>query len=357
MKRARPEEEFRFEPEHTFRLASFGRDKNYHVLYLRPTILTADIGRLALVAFGRRIQLQPDGEAEVVPLRDRVYRVYDTHALAQDDTHTYACYVTDSIDASLHWLPRHVPNFERGVQFFPWDVNPEEQRIKVDSRRIAQCTPQWVRGEVTGTKAYNLIGFWVPTERQDPNWTLDGDRVFDAKSLENMQFGKDNEDLAVMLYIQHTGNKVRNVGSYRAPHPYPSNWTASPDGIVNGGQGVLEIKSSQKSLDMEPYFVPQVYMEMLCTSTQWTHVVRFCPPRARIYTVHRDPDLEARLLVLIKRGIENKDRLQRLVHTDQAYIDMRAELRRLAKSLPYEEVEASEPTRMLFEAYRTYRRL
>ena len=363
MKRAaRPEVVFQIEPPHsiTLRVASFGRDKNFHVLYFRPVILTADLDKFQLTVGTQCIPLKGTIEGECVSYLDRVYTVYDTHALAQDERWTYACYVELThddrikIDPSVHWLPANVPGYERGVSFYPWDINPEEYHIKINCRKIAQCTPQWVRGEVTGTKAYNLIGFWVPTEAQDPGWTLDGDKTFDARSLENMRFGKDSEDMATMIYIQHTGNQVRNVGSYRAPVPYSSSWTASPDGIVNGGQGVLEIKSSKRSLDMEAYFIPQVYLEMICTGTQWTDLVRFCPPRARIYRINRDVVLEARLLALIKRAVANKDHIQRLVHTDKEYIDMRAELKVMARNMTYEQVEANDETLTRFEAYKIY---
>lgn len=328
-------------------------------------------------------------------LMDRKYLVYETYTLAQDTEDagvTYALYINIQesahvrADMTLKWLPQHVKRLKNStLQFHPWDVDVTAYGLKLDTRTVPQRTPLWFksRGQVTGTKAYMLLGYWVPTKQEDPNWTLDGEKTFSEFQKRNMRFGVESEDKALLLYAHHFPHvEIELVGLCKAPPPLPGTWGASPDGILHdtshtwedipekirshwnkeewehrASHGVLEIKcTAQKNgMCMEPYYFPQVYMEMICTQTLWADVVRYTAHgNARVYRVYRHKPTEDTLVSLIKYALSKVDTLQDVVFSEASFIKMRDHFERVALTMPHVELELTgvyKELRSQFEQY------
>ncbi len=323
------------------------------------------------------------------------YHCYDTHALHTTGPAVQSLYLTlcnNSTD------PRQVLRLEPHVSmkrymealhrftalhWFPPDVSPSLYGLRIDPASIPQRTPLWfqMRGCMSGTKAYKLLGFYVPTLEQDPTWNINGtDETFDAQARARMRLGSLSEDCCAITYLHAFPlRSFAEVGWCDAPRTgvagalgYPIGWGASPDGVLTdpdmdwdavpddvrahwepllGGdcaaatprRGAAEFKTSRTKLSFEPYFLPQVAMEMIALGVVWCDLSRYRPHDiAHVYRVWRDPALEQRFMGLWRRAMScNSQELQRLVHTDRAYIDVRADLTRMARAMePYAKIDA-----------------
>lgn len=383
----------------TFETLRFGKDQDFYVLkFHRPGLQRADLYTFHILKddkeciYSTRISCAKDA-ADSVTLMDRCYKVFETYALGQDTEDvgiTYGLYFSIDheaskirVDMSLSWLPSQVFQFSRHVHFFPYDVDPTLYGLKVDTSKVPQRTPLWfkLRGEVSGTKAYQLLGFWVPSKQEDPNWTLDGDHVFDEQSKANMRFGSESEDKALMVYAHHSKHitKIQLTGWCKAPAPLPLSWGASPDGLVTDinytwsdvpedikqyyessslfdvRQGVLEIKCSRAKITLEAYFFPQVYMEMISTNRIWCDLVRYTPKKTRVYRIHRHKPTEDMLISLWKYARSNVDRLRDVIQ-EEAFVKIRNYFKRLASVMPFVELDTTEPLRSQISAYETYQK-
>jgi len=330
---------------------------------------------------------------------DRMYAVYETHQLwmdAENKNSVMALYIrleknvsgnniSPGVDMSLCWLPSRFgkEQFKR-VPFYPPDVVPEQHGIRVDASSIPQRTPIWklVRGPVSGTKAYKLMGYWVPTKKEDPTWSYTAEPVFNEFSKQNMRFGNASEDFAIMMMLLHAPNvKIELVGWCKGVG-VPVGWGASPDGIIHNKEvvvpesiqkhfvdtapfdytrGVLEIKSSQTSLALAPYYFPQVYMEMISTNTVWCDLVRYrrCRPHAnateyvheaRVFRIFRHRPTEESLVRLLKYALNNTHRLQDVVQ-EAPFVALRAHFKELSEITSYREIKFTPEMRIAFDAY------
>lgn len=336
---------------------------------------------------------------ETLHLLDRFYVVFETLQLCQseDETLTYSAYVQfnnngkiePAVDMTLHYLPQKFGARFKRIPYFPYDVDPTKYGIKVDTRKVAQRTPMWfkIRGDVSGSICPKFVGFWVPTKEEDPNWSIDAKVVFSARAKASMRMGRFSEENAFMLMLLNTEHiVVELVGWCDAPKPFPHGWGASPDGLLHDptmtwdrvpdsikqhldcaafdpSRGALEIKSSTKSLDMEAYFYPQVYMEMIATETCWCDLVRYRKTteqrqgkwiqhhHARIYRIFRHGPTEETLVALFKRSAANKSKLQSIIQ-EGAYCQMRDYLKKLATLAPYREISGTGDIFTEYEAYK-----
>ena len=92
------------------------------------------------------------------------------------------------------------------------------------------------------------------------------------------EYGQNHEPLALLGYINKTGNAVDEVGFF--VHPVYDWLGASPDGIVNN-ETVLEIKCpfslrnelrpQFKSVESQPHYYAQLQLEMACTGKKQAH--------------------------------------------------------------------------------------
>lgn len=402
----------------TFEVSRYGKEQNFYVLkFHRPGLKQPHLYSFYALNGNNEciysIKLAQGNPQETTALMDRTYQVYETYALGQDTETTHSMYfqiVQDSknkhneecskyrmcVDMTLSWLPKHITHFERGVKFFPYDVDPTKYGLKLNTTQIIQKTPIWfkVRGEVSGTKAYQLLGFWVPTEKEDPAWTLDGDHVFSEQSKANMRFGSESEDKGLLTYALNSKNisKIQLAGWCNAPPSagLPTGWGASPDGLVcepshtwseipesirkfyedslsvsplaSGSErnkfdptlGVLEIKSSPTKLSFEPYFFPQVYMEMIATHRIWCDLVRYTPTKIRVYRIYRHKPTEDTLISLWKNARKRVDNLRKTIQ-EEPYVKMRNYFKELAKSLTFTEIPTNRTEIKAYEEYQKER--
>src|SRR6185369_15745290 len=90
--------------------------------------------------------------------------------------------------------------------------------------------------------------------------------------------------------------------------------------------GACEFKTSRTKVALEPYFIPQMYMEMISLNVVWCDLIRYRPTSvhtpdngyvtqhtAHVYRIYRNQALEADLVRLWKRAHANVQQLQDIV--------------------------------------------
>jgi SAM-dependent methyltransferase len=276
------------------------------------------------------------------------------------------------VNTRLEFMARQLGERGRFLAWFPPDVDPAQWGLRLDPRHIPQKTPLWfkLRGDVSGSKAYSLLG-----------WFGGDDRLMTAFQKHAMRLGNLSEDLIILLYLHAFPNRVfEEMGWCQAPG-HPIGWGASPDGVIIDAQmtwdnvpmhvasqyskesrntiqitrGACEFKTSRTKLTVEGYFLPQVYMEMIALQVIWCDLVRFRPSRqwdattgawryndeAHVYRIFRDPSIEARLIPLWKRAHVNQHVLKQIV-CEEAFVSMRKELEQMAREqIPYRTIQVS----------------
>lgn len=170
------------------------------------------------------------------------------------------------------------------------------------------------KDKLFGDKAMTLI-YKVASERcllpsyieDDYLWEIYHEQV--SFTNKYMQFGKDNEDLAIEVYEGIKGVTCEEVPSVK--HPTISTFAASPDRLVTieGERIVCEVKCPKPEVFMEykhkivdnkslksvesKYFY-QVQAEMMCTGCKQADFIVFCPfLKPNIHIVRITADEEA----------------------------------------------------------------
>ena len=106
-----------------------------------------------------------------------------------------------------------------------------------------------------------------------------------------MRKGREREPLAVAAYEAVTGFLVESVGFVRDD---TCAMGCSPDGLVEGGAGLLEIKCPKPATHLKylregrlpPEYEPQVRHTALVTGVQWVDFVSWCeefPPALQLF--------------------------------------------------------------------------
>jgi len=205
------------------------------------------------------------------------------------------------LDMHLFCMPELLPAGSVFLRWFPPDIDPAQWGLHIDPRKIPQRTPLWfkLRAQLSGSEAVKRTGFFA------------NDKPMTAFNRNAMRLGSQSEDVAALMYLGHYGGARHFTEIGTVPVTGRPGWGASPDGLVtdsssNGQQGALEFKTSRTKLCMEPYFYPQLYMEMMALGVQWADLVRYRPARtwhakegkwhyldvAHVYRVNRDAALE-----------------------------------------------------------------
>ena len=173
---------------------------------------------------------------------------------------------------------------------------------------IEQRTPAWWDfkvGRVSGTRFGKLIsGRDNGLVYEIVNEMLDGHITPDEFENEAIQFGVENEPVAIDLYEQKTGLKFIRGGVIQSDI-YPSLHMASPDGITPDDRIVVEAKCTMDGNKQIQRFIegpekshlPQIINYFAASEkVQEVHWISFCPFRPeRPLVVHifkRDTVLE-----------------------------------------------------------------
>ncbi len=98
---------------------------------------------------------------------------------------------------------------------------------------------------------------------------------------EAMQRGTEIEPIARDAYCFHTGLNVVETGF--VAHPTIEFAGASPDGLIEGNKGLLEIKAPNSSTHIEyilagkppAKYVPQMAWQLACTGREWVDFVSY----------------------------------------------------------------------------------
>ena len=151
------------------------------------------------------------------------------------------------------------------------------------------------KGESFSQTAQSYI-YQVMAERNIAQRVIEDDDLFDlyieqtSPSSKAMQWGTDNEDDARDLYKATTGNKVTQCGSVE--HESIHNYAASPDGIVEDKDKIIEIKcptpytaftyqqtihDNESLKAVKPEYYWQVQAEMDCTGATACDFIVYCP--------------------------------------------------------------------------------
>lgn len=367
-----------------------GNDCQVYAIYFRPPLSRENAQESELETSSFSLPLFNEKTPQEIHILDRTYMLFPTHQLIfeRDNSNTVLGMFIEimytsfpHVSTALYFLPQLLgaDRFKDTV-FFPFDIDPKKYRLRIDSKTIPQRTPLWFkfRGPVTGTKMYTLLGFWVPTMAQDPTWTLDGPKIFSPQQRANMRFGSESEEYAILLYLNaYDTTRVEMIGWCNVPlnSHLPSDWGCSPDGLLiddslgwddmpdgyketfpllDPRRGALEIKSSKSSLSMQAYFIPQVYMEMICLETMWCDLVRYKHGHtARIYRIFRDTRLEQDMLTLVQYARDRSMHLQHVVQ-EPRFVQMRQRLQGEAKRLQYKELRAPAELLPVLDAYDAY---
>lgn len=340
------------------------------------------------VLFAQTLKPLEEGVPLVLRPDELEYRCFDTYVAHVKQGRLYALHLSVDnvmtgapsngsadlalavhVNTKLHFLAERLgPQRCVTLPWFPPDVDPAQWGLRVDPRRIPQRTPLWfkLRGEVSGSRAYALLG-WYADEKG---------RAMNAFSKSAMRLGTLSEDLILLCYCHRYPDRTfHEVGWCPAPATppgrYPLGWGASPDGMVvdptmtwerlppdiavqyedpASRQGIditrggCEFKTSRTKLCVEPYFMAQVYMEMIALQVVWCDLVRYRPSRvwdaemdewryddtAHVYRIYRDKDIENRLLPLWKHAHTNQHVLTDVIK-EERYVTIRAELTRRAR--------------------------
>ena len=325
-----------------------------------------------------------------------LYVTFENNLVTPD--HDMDVCVELKVDMALHALPRFVSGVF--LRWFPPDVDPAEYGIVIDPRCIPQRTSLWfkLRGIISGTKAYTLLGFWVPnkgTKAAEHYNFFKGDGTFSNFSRAAMRLGSLSEDYCLMAYMSHFRHTTfYECGWCPAPREhYPQGWGASPDGLFidetmaweqlpshiaaqynesdafDITRGACEFKTSRTKTSMEAYFIPQVYLEMISLETVWADLLRFRHCRtfdeethewhykdtAYVYRIYRDRALEAEFVEMWKHAYQHAETLVDVVASTR-YAKMRQRLEKMAKAMqPVAVIHVEGALAKLFDQYTDYR--
>lgn len=266
------------------------------------------------------------------------------------------------------------------LKWFPPDIDPSVYGIKIDPREIPQRSPLWfkLRGEVSGSKAYVLIGYFADRQNNQP---------FSAFAKSAMRLGTLSEDLIMIGYLNAYPKRIFYEVGW-VPMEQKKSWGASPDGIIVDPEmtwdkvpndvarsgidithGACEFKTSRTKLGMEAYFYPQLYMEMISLNVAWADLIRYRPERyydqktkvwtykdvAHVYRVYRDSKIEKLLMELWARAQTNVSKLKEIVQ-EEAYVRLRAYFDSEAEKLePTDVIQMTPETEYMYKQYYAYK--
>lgn len=150
-------------------------------------------------------------------------------------------------------------------------------------------------GEVFGDTAKTYL-YQLAAERSMNQEIIEDDDLFTLyiqqveASSKAMRWGNEQEEHARRLYSKITGRCISEVGSCR--HDIIPYFASSPDGICEEEKGCLEIKCPIQSTfmkykseihdndslkDVNPTYFYQCMSHMMCTDSDWTDFIIYCP--------------------------------------------------------------------------------
>ncbi|KAL9951170.1 hypothetical protein ACROYT_G043787 [Oculina patagonica] len=188
---------------------------------------------------------------------------------------------------------------------------PKSSSTNNDPRFYKQRDEKWFnarKGKINGSKAATALG-WYGKKAMLDYWNqlfsdLHGLQPKSSESNLAMLWGSIHEDSALVTYLnkffaQNKGGAVvKETGIWFLKDDKNQNWLgSSPDGIIEQEgilKTVIEIKCPFMGGKPVPYknvcvnHIPQIMLEMFCTSTQQCHYVVWTPIGTKVFLVERD---------------------------------------------------------------------
>jgi putative phage-type endonuclease len=159
---------------------------------------------------------------------------------------------------------------------------------------MEQRTEEWFAarlGKATGSRITDIVargkGGAPSASRANYRAQIVCERLTGARAesftSSAMQWGTETEPQARANYSLTTGNTVAEVGFI--DHPRIAMAGASPDGVIEGQNGLVEIKCPQSATHIatllgEPIpdkYIVQMQWQMACTGAEWCDFVSFDP--------------------------------------------------------------------------------
>ena len=190
-------------------------------------------------------------------------------------------------------------------------ISSENSSNLNDPKFYKQRSSEWLnahKGKINGSKAATALG-WFGKKAMNDYWNdLSNDLHAVTKEGNEsnlaMLWGSINEDSALVTYLKSfLGKKtdnviVRETGIWLLNDKNNQSWLgSSPDGIIEFDgkrKTVLEIKCPFMGGKPVPYknvcvnHIPQIMLEMFCTSTQECHYVVWTPVGTKVFVAERD---------------------------------------------------------------------
>lgn len=178
-----------------------------------------------------------------------------------------------------------------------------------NSHDVIQKSPEWFAarlGKVTASRVADVIaktktGYAATRGNYMTQLVLERITKTKADSFTSsaMQWGIDQEIFARGFFEAQTGQMVQEVGFI--PHPLIDMAGASPDGLLDDGEGMIEIKCPESKGMIETLLtqkVPQNYytqmqFQMACADRKYCQYVVFdprMPPKAQLFVKRVDRD-------------------------------------------------------------------
>jgi len=177
------------------------------------------------------------------------------------------------------------------------------------SNEIEQRSEEWFAarlGKVTASRVADVIaktktGYAATRDTYMTQLVLERITKTKAEGFTSsaMQWGVDQEPYARGFFEATTGQMVQEVGFI--PHPLIDMAGASPDGLLDDGEGMIEIKCPESKGMIEALLtqkVPQRYItqmqfQMACADRKYCQYVVFdprMPPKAQLFVKRVDRD-------------------------------------------------------------------
>ncbi len=329
--------------------------------------------------FGQTISGE-DGKVLVYREEELEYEEYETYQLKVSNKRRTieSMYVTledgqTKVNMKLVFLSRLLAEGRAHfLDWFPPDVDPKLYALRIDPRRIPQRCPLWfkLRGELTGSKSYTLLGFFVPPKPTP--YVFGAPMVVDAAAKARMRLGSQSEDYIMLMYLYVREQCIfHEIGWCPMPSPpaYPMGWGASPDALfidpdmtwesvpadvashysdeerakIDITRSAGEFKTTSTSnLAMRAYYYSQCYVEMISLNVVWCDLVQFRRVKmmhgnrivydncARVYRIFRHKPTEILLVKLWRYALSNRDRLQDVV-MEPPFVKMRLYFEQMAQ--------------------------
>jgi hypothetical protein len=295
----------------------------------------------------------------------------------------YASYLLQpDIDTHLDFLPERIRMVS--LQWYP----PNADLSKVQASSIPQRSPAWhalraISNGRSGSGISLLFGYNLPKSKKErEGWTFENRNKMPVSewSRQAMRKGTLGEDRLLLINGTVNPHQVfHECGWYDNDKIFPStHWGASPDGLLFDASievpqetkdaypdldhtwGALEMKTSTKKNTMEPYYIPQVYWEMIVLNVSWCILMRnhkqesysegkyHYRDQVHAYLIFRDPVLESNMLNLAvktyERVTQGKEDLLKIAE-EPLHKGIRNILDTMAKEMkPYQCIDvANEP--------------